>query len=140
MTDTSHHSESDSMELKFPARAEHLLDVRKAVIRLGKGTPLRRDQIEDFLTAVDEAVANGIRHGSPRGEENFVHVYCQRQGDALSVEVRDEGGGFSVPRAPAMPGPEAMGGRGLPLMIALADRMEVKSSPHGTRITLHKSP
>lgn len=132
--------EADSIELKFPARAEHLVDVRKAVMRLSRATTLERCQIEDYLTAVDEAVANAIRHGSPQGEQNFVCVTCRRLGGALSVEVQDEGTGFPMPRRPPMPGPEAMGGRGLPLMIVLADKMEVRSAASGTCVTLHKYP
>jgi len=130
----------DSIELKFPSRAEHLVDVRKAVMRLSRATPLDRQQIEDFLTAVDEAVANAIRHGSPQGDKNFVYVTCRRSDAALAVEVQDEGSGFRMPRRAPMPGPEAMGGRGLPLMIVLADKMEVRSSPQGTIVTLHKAP
>lgn len=137
---TSDDHESDSIELKFPARAEHLVDVRKAVMRLARATPLGREQVEDYLTAVDEAVANAIRHGSPQGDGNFVCVTCRRSGDALAVEVQDEGTGFPMPRRAPMPGPEAMGGRGLPLMVALADSMEVRSRPQGTRVTLHKRP
>ena len=127
------------VELEFPAKPAHLADVRKTVERLAAQTPLKRHEIEDFLTAVDEAVANAIRHGSPQGERNKVRVVCRNRPDTLSVEVQDEGTGFSAPHAPAMPGPEAMGGRGLPLMCALADTMEVASSSHGTRVTLQKS-
>jgi anti-sigma regulatory factor (Ser/Thr protein kinase) len=56
----------------------------------------------------------------------------------MIVEVRDQGDGFAVPGTTAMPGPEAPGGRGLPLMCALADAVEIASSPRGTTITLKK--
>jgi anti-sigma regulatory factor (Ser/Thr protein kinase) len=127
------------VELEFPAKPEHLADVRKRVEQLAARTPLKRHEIDDFLTAVDEAVANAIRHGSPQGERSKVRVVCRNSPNTLAVEVQDEGNGFSAPSAPAMPSPEAMGGRGLPLMCALADSMEVASSPHGTRVTLQKS-
>lgn len=124
--------------MELPARPQHLAEVRRKVDELGTAVPLRRDQIDDFLTAVDEAVANAIRHGSPRGEQDTVRIICRRDADGISVEVQDGGDGFHAPGEPVMPGPEATGGRGLPLMIALADRMEVMSSPRGTRVILHK--
>lgn len=132
-------SENDSLvELQFYAKPEYLADVRKLVERLASKTSLDREAIDDFLTAVDEAVANAIRHGSPQGEQNVVRVNCHRLADVLTVEVQDEGRGFSASDMPSMPGPEAMGGRGLPLMCALADSVEVASSAKGTRVTLKK--
>ena len=90
--------------------------------------PMDRDRVEDFLTAVDEAVANAIRHGSPRRERDVVRVRCLPLPSGVRVEIQDQGKGFVVPRSPVMPGPEATGGRGLPLMCALADKVEVRSS------------
>ena len=126
------------IELEFYARPEHLSDVRRLVERLAAKSSLNREQISDFLTAVDEATANAIRHGSPQGERNLVRVVCHSMPDALIVEVRDQGVGFNAPASPEMPPPDAQGGRGLPLMCALADRVEVASTPRGTTVTLKK--
>ncbi|MES2458943.1 MAG: ATP-binding protein [Armatimonadota bacterium] len=126
------------VELEFFARSDQLADVRKLVERLAAKTRLNKEEIEDFLTAVDEAAANAIRHGSPNGDRSLVKVVCHSLPTALIVEVRDRGEGFSVPGTSEMPGPEAPGGRGLPLMIALADAVEIASSAKGTTITLKK--
>ena len=126
------------VELEFFARPDQLADVRKLVERLAAKTRLNKEEAEDFLTAVDEAAANAIRHGSPKGERSLVKVVCHTLPAALIVEVRDQGEGFAVPGTTAMPGPEASGGRGLPLMCALADAVEIASSPRGTTITLKK--
>lgn len=125
--------------LEFFARAEHLADVRRLVDRLGAKTPLTRQQLDDLLTAVDEATANAIRHGSPQGERSLVRVVCHSLPGGLIVEVRDSGPGFSVPRDSRMPNPDAPGGRGLPLMVALADTIEISSSARGTTVALKKS-
>lgn len=131
-------NQSSPVELEFYAKAEHLADVRRLVERLAQKSSLNREQTADFLTAVDEATANAIRHGSPNGERSLVRVLCHSMPDALIVEVRDQGTGFSPPRDPAMPPPEAQGGRGLPLMCALSDMVEVASTPRGTTVTLKK--
>ncbi len=69
----------------------------------------------------------------------MVRVVCRHGLNSVQVEVQDQGRGFAVPSPPVMPSPEATGGRGLPLMCALADSVEIASSDHGTRVTLRKA-
>ena len=126
------------VELEFYARPEQLMEVRRLVERLGKKTPLSRSELDDLLTAVDEAAANAIRYGSPLGTRDRVRVVCHLLQNGLLIEVRDNGNGFTAPHSPTMPEPEASGGRGLPLMCALADSVEIASSSRGTTITLKK--
>jgi len=128
-----------SVEMEFAARAEHLSEVRRAVSDAATSLGFTRATLDDLLTAVDEAVANAIRHGSPRGERDRVAVQIKAKPHKLTVSVRDSGGGFATSgSAPTMPAPDALGGRGLPLMAALADSLEITSTPHGTTIVLHK--
>ncbi len=124
--------------LEFAAKGEHLAEVRRTVERLGQSTSLSRADLDDLLTAVDEAVANAIRHGSPQGAKSIIQVNCEPHANGLIVEIRDQGAGFVVPESPSMPGPDATGGRGLPLMVALSDAVEIASTPQGTAITLKK--
>jgi anti-sigma regulatory factor (Ser/Thr protein kinase) len=128
-----------AVHLEFNARPEYLAEVRRTVEQLGAGAGLSSTQLEAFLTAVDEAVANAVRHGSPHGTQSRIHVRCQPLPSGLLVEVRDRGKGFVVPEKPLMPDPEAPGGRGLPLMCALADSIEITSGRKGTTVTLKKT-
>jgi anti-sigma regulatory factor (Ser/Thr protein kinase) len=132
---------TDSAEFatqEFAARAEHLSEMRRLVEDAAQKVGLNRPQISDLLTAVDEAAANAIRYGSPKGAESRVRLRCYGVPGGIAVEVKDEGRGFPVSGEPRMPAPDATGGRGLPLMIALADTFEVASTPHGTTVTLKK--
>ncbi len=123
----------------FPSRAEVLVDVRRMVEDAASQTSLDRGAIDDLLTAVDEAAANAIRHGSPvAGSDARLRVICFRSPDSLGVKIRDFGKGFAVPQTPTMPSPDAMGGRGLPLMVALADSVAIASTLKGTTVTLIK--
>lgn len=124
---------------EFPARAEVLIEIRRMIEGIAAHTRLTKEQVEDLLTAVDEAAANAIRHGSPKeGPKSLVRINCVSDSGFLRVGVRDFGKGFAVPDTPTMPGPEATGGRGLPLMVALASAVEIASSPQGTEVTLTK--
>ena len=123
----------------FPARAEVLSEVRRMVEQCAAQTGLSKMQTEDLLTAVDEAAANAIRHGSPKNDPTAqLRIVCQHTAQWLEVRVRDFGAGFAVPEVPTMPAPDAMGGRGLPLMVALADSVAIASTPTGTTVTLVK--
>lgn len=126
------------LTLDFPAQPEYLVGVRRQIECVAKQTSLSQTQVEDFLTAVDEAVANAIRHGSPNKENSRIGVSCRRLPDGLIVEVRDEGTGAVFPDDPAMPLPDEIGGRGLPLMQALADSVEITSSENGTLVKVAK--
>jgi serine/threonine-protein kinase RsbW len=135
---TDRRDADDPVDLEFFARPEYLADVRRLVERLGSQTRLSVTQMDEFLTAVDEAVANAVRHGSPQGERSIVRVTCQPLPAGLVVEVKDQGKGFPVPESPTMPDPDAPGGRGLPLMCALADSVKIASGKKGTTVTLKK--
>jgi anti-sigma regulatory factor (Ser/Thr protein kinase) len=65
---------------------------------------------------------------------------CQPSAAGLLVRVRDQGKGFAVPKTPRMPSPDAPGGRGLPLMCALADSVEIAAGKRGTTVTLKMGP
>jgi anti-sigma regulatory factor (Ser/Thr protein kinase) len=53
--------------------------------------------------------------------------------------VSDTGAGFVPPPRPRMPAPEATGHRGLALMRALVERVEVSSNAAGTTVVLQQT-
>lgn len=132
--------DTENSEAKdFPSRPDVLVDIRRMIEQAAAHTLLDREAIDDLLTAVDEAAANAIRHGSPQSGPNaIVHIHCRYTRQLLEVQIRDFGNGFSIPETPVMPAPDATGGRGLPLMVALSDSVSIASTPGGTTITLTK--
>ncbi len=123
----------------FPSRADYAAEVRQAI---GHWMPILgfdQEMTEDFQTAVTEAVTNAVRHGSPDGAAAEFRVAGRRLPDgALRVEVTDSGPGLSAGTYPAMPDPEAVGGRGLPLMRALSDSVEFRAAASGHSVVLIK--
>jgi anti-sigma regulatory factor (Ser/Thr protein kinase) len=121
---------------RFFDRAE----VRQAVAHWMSTLGFLREEVEDFQTAITEAVTNAVRHGSPQGEADQFLVSAYRLIDvSLAVDVSDSGPGLRPhEQMPAMPEPEATSGRGLPLMQELADAIQYLPSATGMRVRLIK--
>jgi anti-sigma regulatory factor (Ser/Thr protein kinase) len=89
---------------------------------------------EAALAIFTELVTNAIKYGK---QPIVARLECDRSRVKLSVE--DRGAGFEQPvRAPSLLGP---GGRGLFLVSAFADALEIGGEPRGTSIvaTLRKT-
>jgi len=78
---------------------------------------------------VSELVTNSVRHGGS-GADDAIGLEVVLSPSTLRVEVSDSGPGFQP--APARPGPDDAGGRGLYLVDSLADRWG--SADGGTRV------
>jgi serine/threonine-protein kinase RsbW len=89
----------------------------------------------ELMLATTEAVANAVEHGAPcdpRGIELRMDVEDGR----LEVEVADCGGCF--PEVPRTKKPGGRGGRGLPIIAAIVDHLEVVPDSGTTRVRFQK--
>jgi len=129
-------------DFTFPSIPDYAMEVRQAVAHWMGTLLYDRMEIEDMQTAVTEAVTNAVRHGSPMGEKDRFTVRGYRRVDeSLVIEVRDYGPSMTTPSRPSrMPGPDATGGRGLPLMHVLTDELEFVPSKDGQMVRLIKKP
>ena len=129
-------------DFTFPSLPDYATEVRQAVAHWMGTLLYSRLDVEDLQTAVTEAVTNAVRHGSPMGEKDrFTVRGYRREDEALVIEIRDYGPGMAIPTRPSrMPGPDATGGRGLPLMHALSDELEFVPSKDGQMVRLVKRP
>jgi serine phosphatase RsbU (regulator of sigma subunit)/anti-sigma regulatory factor (Ser/Thr protein kinase) len=79
---------------------------------------------EDLLLTVSELSTNAVRFGS--GAPGSLVVGAWPEGDAIVVEVSDDGRGFEwQPTIDEVPDPDADEGRGLYLVSTLADQVDV---------------
>jgi anti-sigma regulatory factor (Ser/Thr protein kinase) len=91
------------------------------------------DASERLVLAAAEAFNNVVLHAE--GESFAVTVAVE--GDACTVSVADSGHGFCAPTGrPAMPPANEVNSRGLALMYALVDKVEVVSTARGTAVVL----
>lgn len=87
---------------------------------------------DELVLGATEAINNAIDHGD--GPEFVVAVDLGTE--AGTVRVADAGPGFDPPERPTMPDPEDEAHRGLALMDACVDQVDVTSSTSGTVVTL----
>jgi anti-sigma regulatory factor (Ser/Thr protein kinase) len=111
-----------------------LYALRAAVQAHAGQAGLSEDRVGELVLAVHELAANAIAHGAGHG-----HLRMWALAGALSCEVIDGGapcttGSSGTGRSPAVTDPwPAADGHGLWLVRQVADRLDLRSGPLGTR-------
>ena len=95
---------------------------------------------EDALMAAHEAIANALEWGSPC-QKGSAHLRVAREGEIVAFYVRDCGT-FHDERALRMEMPPLLAerGRGLALIAALMDQVEILREPRKTTVRMTKRP
>lgn len=122
-----------NLSMSLASRAENVLLVRETLAGVGEAIGLDGVELNDVRTAVTEACNNVVLHAYPGGEGPLeVEVYAPA--GALEVVVRDRGIGVR-PRYPGAA--QGTSGIGVPVIQALARRVEVRSAPQeGTEVRM----
>lgn len=119
-------------ELRLAAESSRLRSARAHVERAAARIGLDPQVTARFVYAVNEAVTNAIRHGSP-DHEGLIRLRTVIDDDRLTVHVHDSGN-FALPLVPA--GPGADHGRGFKLMARFADDVRLSVGPGATIVSL----
>ena len=93
--------------------------------------------LADIEIAVGEAITNAILYGSPSADSRVLLAYGP-VGPDFVIKVRDEGSGFDPGSVRMEEDTDALGGRGIRLMRALMDQVDLHYSGHGMVACLHK--
>ena len=128
------------VRLRVPARAEYIALARLALTGLADIVALPEEALADLKLALTEAVSNSVRHAYAGGA-GFVSIGYELTGDALAVEVVDDGRGFDPDRPPSLEGDELTeGGLGIAIIRTIADEFELQSQPgvRGSRLRFVK--
>lgn len=114
------------MRLHLSSRPENVGLARDVLAGLAETVALSREQYDDMRTAVTEACNNVVQHAY-EDQEGPLEMELRLLRDAVEVIVRDQGIGMSDGAAEAASDLEI----GLPVMLALADRLQVANGPYG---------
>jgi anti-sigma regulatory factor (Ser/Thr protein kinase) len=110
-----------------------LISLRSAVAAHADNLGLRAGRVSDLVLAAHELAANAVRHGGGNGR-----LRLWRVDDHLVCEISDSGGGLADPDSAGRtrPSPRSTGGRGLWLVRALCDTVDISTGPTGTTVTV----
>ncbi|MBM7610461.1 anti-sigma F factor [Ureibacillus composti] len=134
----------NEMTLSFLAISENESLARMAVTSFVAQLDPTIDELSEFKTIVSEAVSNAIIHGYDEDGKGVVTIHAVREGDVISVAVKDQGKGiFDVQKArePLFTSKAEMerSGMGFTIMESFADDLQVESEPNiGTIVTFSK--
>lgn len=119
----------------LPAAPESAPQARVIVREFAAELGLDGESTWELLLATTEAVANAVEHGSPCSAQG-IQLRLERNGDRVGVEVRDCGGQFSDGARTSKP--SGLGGRGIPLIQAVTDALEVRPGEGATVVRFEK--
>lgn len=127
--------------LSVPSTSDQLEVIDNVVEAMAGEMGFGKDAIADLGICVTEAVMNAIEHAHQDQPELMVDLTIECYADRMKVSVRDHGPGFDEAAVPDPTAPENvlnLGGRGLMIMRAMMDEVEVKSYADGTEISMVK--
>ncbi|HYY21954.1 MAG TPA: SpoIIE family protein phosphatase [Thermoleophilaceae bacterium] len=120
---------ADRFTIALPAEPEALASMRALLRRWLRAAEGTEQEVAEIITACGEAATNAIEHAAAPGSRPF-EVKGLVNGREVEITVRDHGA-WRVPR-------DGDQGRGLALMRALMDAVEVTPSPEGTIVRLRR--
>jgi PAS domain S-box-containing protein len=116
--------------IEIEAAADELSGTRRELAAWMRAAAIPEYTIADIVLAVNEACANGIEHAYRGHEPGKVRVEAENDGARVHVRIIDTG---SWKAAPANPGTR---GRGLLLIRAVSDWLELDCTPSGTTVDM----
>lgn len=124
--------------LEISSAPANISPLRKRVMELLKELPFSEQERADVETALGEACANALRHGSTDGTTGPISVKCMRNASTVILEVADTGCGFDPDILPvSIPGTLREGGMGIFIIRKLADKVEFEFN-NGTTVRITK--
>ena len=116
--------------LEVTAIPAHLADIRQRVAMWLRRVDVDEQVGSDVVLTVNEACTNCIEHAYRDQAAGPIRIQALHTHDHVTLWVTDSGT-WKPPTA----GPNTRG-RGLPMMSALSNDLQIKRSPDGTTVTL----
>jgi anti-sigma regulatory factor (Ser/Thr protein kinase) len=126
----------EAVLIRVPADLGSLGDGRAAVRSALLLQGWRTEAAELVVLCASEAITNAIEHASVPGAAVEIEIAARPDGARLRVRDRGRPGSVTPACAPEPPPSTSARGRGLLIMSALADRMELRPAGAGTDVCL----
>ncbi|MCH7948426.1 MAG: ATP-binding protein [candidate division Zixibacteria bacterium] len=128
--------------ISIPSTQEYLPDVDIFIEGILRGYGINESIIADIAISVSELVNNAIDHGNQKNEEKRVIVTIEKNSEAVSLTVTDEGTGFNPDELDDPLAEENLlkeVGRGIFIVRSLMDKVDIAPSKKGTKITFTRA-
>jgi GAF domain-containing protein/anti-sigma regulatory factor (Ser/Thr protein kinase) len=119
----------EELVLEVPAEPRMLSGARYSLRRWLRHSGAGREEAAEITLAVSEACSNAVEHAYSPAPATFM-VHALRRNGGVTISVLD-GGQWRAPRGQGR-------GRGLTIIKAAMDKMEVNSTSEGTEIVMHR--
>ena len=119
-----------SLAIHQVVKADQLGDLRHQLAAWLDDAGVSEERVADIVLAVNEAVANSIEHGYQGRKLGKVRLKGDNDGSRIRIKIIDKG---SWKPAATDPG---VRGRGLLLIRAVSDRLEMDCTPKGTTVDM----
>jgi anti-sigma regulatory factor (Ser/Thr protein kinase) len=130
-----------TVHLRFllTSHPRYLPVIRAALSELGSVCGLPEKDCRALILAIDEALANTIRHAYGGATDRQIEVNCQVSADRLEVAILDQGDPPDPARlAGDLPDEIALGGRGMHIIRTVMDEVCYERVPGGNQVRLIK--
>ena len=122
-------------ETWLPAAPEGVPRARAIVRELASELRLDRGTTWELMLATTEAFANAVEHGRPCDPRGIL-LRVELRDERIGVEIRDCGGAFPCLQRSSKG--HAEGGRGMSIIAAIMDHLEVVPDTGRTRVRFAK--
>jgi len=119
----------------LPAAPEGAPQARAIVREVAGELRLDGDTTWELMLATTEAFANAVEHGVPCPTRGIL-LCIDRDDRSVGVEVCDCGGSFPADARSSKP--DGLGGRGMGIIAAVVDRLEISPDTESTRVRFEK--
>ena len=133
---------ADEVDLVIPMLPDIEVTATKTASAIAEYMRFDSDKIDELNQALIEACINSFEHG--KSLDNKLYITFVMQNDELTVIIKDKGNGFDMSQVDEKPDiknklkSSYKRGWGLMLIKNLMDKVEIKSSPQGTTLTMTK--
>ena len=129
------------LQVKFeiPSDARYLAVVRGAIAPLAAAIGWDESECRAITLAVDEALANIIRHAYHSRADGLIELECRESVDGLEITLLDKGDAPDMSKICARElGRDQPGGLGTHIIRKVMDRVSYEGSPEGNRFVATK--
>ena len=135
LTVSTSHVPLREIDVNLPATPASARRARHIVRRFLSESGIDEDRSFDLQVAVGEAVNNAVEHAGALGSDEF-SLRARRRANSITVEISDRGMWLPKLEPPAGHNVLSDRGRGLMLMYALSDDVQVERTEDGTTVRL----